>query len=49
MEAYLASYYTASWTTNFLEIMNTPSDMAALQEMADTYLTTKPYLEYTLD
>ena len=49
MEAYLADYYSASWTTNFLEIMNTPEDMAALQEMADTYLTTKPYLEYTLD
>ena len=48
MEEYLSKYYTTSWTTNFLEIFKSPLDMAGIQQLADEYLTTKPYLEYTV-
>lgn len=46
MDAYKASYYSASWPSNFLEIFKSDADMAGLQKLVEEYLTEKPYRDY---
>ena len=48
MDAYKASYYSASWTTNFLEIFKSDADMAGIQQLVAEYLEAKPYREYKI-
>ena len=46
MDAYKASYYSASWPSNFLEIFKSDADMAGIQQLVAKYLEEKPYREY---
>ena len=48
MDAYKASYYSASWPSNFLEIFKSDADMTGIQQLVAEYLEAKPYREYKI-
>lgn len=48
MDAYKASYYSASWPSNFLEIFKSDADMTGIQQLVAQYLEAKPYREYKI-